>query len=296
MRQLISKLQYNNFEHGEFVDAQLRTYEETIALIENFPWREQREKIEIGLTGPSVIIEGDDGSYLKYACYYNKQYALYYYNSRKELFVKSLNNSADAKAYIAAYFTQDEFDVSAFRKENTFARNISKHFISKSFKYTTSTKSNFVFFVHQTILDLISVAIICYCSTLGQSFENINFIGLAALIFIVLLVVGFWTKLILFIEHQRIARGKCLILSKGSSTFSYGDEFDMSVYDKSFIREYIIKQKQGQRSFTRGFALTGLILKDGSVIKLPNLLISEDEVIEKLPTVKGRVRSTIPWT
>lgn len=80
MTTLISKVQYKNFETGEFVDVQERNYEETIQLIEKFPWNDQREKIVIDLTNPSITIEGKNNNFLKFAVFFNQKYVLHYFS------------------------------------------------------------------------------------------------------------------------------------------------------------------------------------------------------------------------
>ena len=68
MTRLISKVQYKNFEAGEFVEVCERTFNETTELIEKFPWTDQRDKIVIDLTNPSITIEGKNNDFLKLHC------------------------------------------------------------------------------------------------------------------------------------------------------------------------------------------------------------------------------------
>ena len=69
MTNLVSKMQYKNFEAGEFIEEKERSFDETIELIGNFPWEAQREKIVIELTNPSVTMEGKNNDYLKLCKY-----------------------------------------------------------------------------------------------------------------------------------------------------------------------------------------------------------------------------------
>lgn len=48
---LLTKVQYKDFEPGEFVEVQKRTYDETIKLIEEFPWNRQRDNIVVNHVG-----------------------------------------------------------------------------------------------------------------------------------------------------------------------------------------------------------------------------------------------------
>src|SRR5207237_249153 len=137
MRYLTSKIQYNNFETGEFIDKKERSYEETISLIENFPWTKQREKIIIDLTNPSVTIEGKDGDYLKLAVFFNGKYVLHYFNRDQILFTKSFVDIRDSFKYLENYFNES-FDTSDFKKEITWFQHNLKHFVSQDFVYTIS--------------------------------------------------------------------------------------------------------------------------------------------------------------
>ena len=64
MPDFISKLQYKNYEKGEFSDEKVRGLDETIQLIKNFPWTKQRG-VDVQLTGPSVTIQNEYAEYLK---------------------------------------------------------------------------------------------------------------------------------------------------------------------------------------------------------------------------------------
>lgn len=89
MVQLISKIQYQNFEAGEFVEIKERSYEETISIIEAFPWTEERNNLKVDLTNPSITIVNSYNEFLKIALYYNGKFVLHYYNNSEELFTKS---------------------------------------------------------------------------------------------------------------------------------------------------------------------------------------------------------------
>ena len=141
MTKLISKVQYKNFEAGEFVDIQERNYDETITLIENFSWENQREKIVIDLTNPSVTIEGKNNDYLKCGVFFNQKYVLHYLDASQTLFTKSFINLKDSYEYIKNYFVQAQFDTTYFKKENTWLRHNLRHFVTQDFKYLVNHKS-----------------------------------------------------------------------------------------------------------------------------------------------------------
>ena len=69
MISLISKIQYHNFEAGEFIDRKERSYEDTISLIKAFPWATERNGLKVDLTNPSITIENSYNEFLKLALY-----------------------------------------------------------------------------------------------------------------------------------------------------------------------------------------------------------------------------------
>lgn len=116
MNALVTKIQYKNFEPGEFVDVQKRIYEETIGLIEGYPWNIQREKFMIDLTNPSVTIEGRNGDYLKLAVFFNQKYVLLYLNKEQRLFSRSFSTLQDGYTYVKCFFEQPVFDLTGFKR------------------------------------------------------------------------------------------------------------------------------------------------------------------------------------
>src|ERR1700750_2717214 len=120
MKELISKIQYKNFEPGEFIEEKNRTYEETIQLIEDFSWNEQRDHIVIDLTNPSITIEGENNDYLKLAVFFNAKFVLHYLSNEKILFTKSFTDFRESYKYIHGFFESASFDVSDSKQENTW--------------------------------------------------------------------------------------------------------------------------------------------------------------------------------
>ena len=125
---LNSKVQYANFEIGEFSEERERTFEELVELIEHFPWEEQRESIAIDLTNPSITIQRKNDSFLKLSLYYNGKFVLYYFDQEHSFYTKSFTAATDSYGYIRNYFVAPTFDTNDFRKENTLFQNNLKHF------------------------------------------------------------------------------------------------------------------------------------------------------------------------
>ena len=132
---LLSKLQYKNYEPGEFTEQQERTYEETIQQVEGFPWEEQRDHWVVSLTNPSITIEGKNGDFLKLALYYNEKFVLYYLDPHHHLYTRSSLHYQDLYPIIRAFFKDDLFAPSELKREHTPLQNNIVHFEDKNFTY-----------------------------------------------------------------------------------------------------------------------------------------------------------------
>lgn len=138
MTLLTSKIQFNTFEVGEFVEEKKRTYEETVEIIERFPWNEQREKIVIELTNPSITVEGQNNDYLKLSVFFNGKFVLHYLDKEQVLFAKGFADIKYSYQYLKNYFT-GTFETTDFKKETTWFQNNLKHFVSQDFNYTVTS-------------------------------------------------------------------------------------------------------------------------------------------------------------
>ncbi len=123
MQQLISKVQYNNFEAGEFVDIKERNYEETITLIEGFPWNKQRENFSVNLTNSSITIEGNGAP-----------------------FTKIFERLESIYEYIKVFFEKNNVDTTGLKKTTNSLSKIIINFRTQDFVYTFSYNNRFKLF------------------------------------------------------------------------------------------------------------------------------------------------------
>jgi len=112
---LTCKVQYNDFEPGEFTDIKPVDYITAMGIIENFPWNEQRDHIQIDLTCPSVSLESSSDSILKLALYYNNKFVLHFFDG-KYMYTKSFTDYHAAYPYIHYFFEKESIDISLFKK------------------------------------------------------------------------------------------------------------------------------------------------------------------------------------
>lgn len=282
MTTLISKLQFKNYEAGEFTHTSTRTFEELIKLIERFPWKEQREEIVIDLTNPSVTIEGRNKDYLKLALYYNQKYVLYYFNEMQQLFVKSFVSLQDAYNYIKQFYETAVFDTTDFKKEPTIFQKNSKHFISNDFKYTVTPSSARKYLFSTSGMNfMFSLFILLFI--IYKGFNGLNTFLLIGLL-IAIFTIGGGIHLILFISYYKYVADKTLTLSKGNDQFCYGSINNPIFYKKNDIIKYSIIRSQGSRNQFNGFAITEIEFKNGEFIKIPNLLLEYSDIERKLGT------------
>ena len=79
-QKILVKIQYNNFEPGEFVYNQYLDFEDTLPVIQSFPWEVERTKFHVDLTSPSITFQIDANLFLKLALYYKKKFILHCYD------------------------------------------------------------------------------------------------------------------------------------------------------------------------------------------------------------------------
>ncbi|MBV4358373.1 hypothetical protein [Pinibacter aurantiacus] len=290
---LISKVQYKNFETGEFVDVQERSYEETIELIEKFPWNDQREKIVVDLTNPSITIEGKNNDFLKFALFFNRKYVLHYFDETQTLYTKSFFNLNEGFQYIKNYFEQPTFDTTDFRKENTWLQHNLQHFTTHDFRYEVSPKSTRTFLLSTSGTSFL-VGIIFLIIILLNHLYSTNIAELFVLL-LVMFLIGGGMNLILFFNYYNYAKDKVLIMSKGNDTFYFGTAENLIEYNKKEILQYTIFRTRGSRSSINAFAVVDIALKNGTLLRIPNLLVGYQAMEQKLFEYKRIEKNRFPF-
>lgn len=292
MTQLVSKVQFRNFETGEFVDEEERDYESTIRLIENFPWEEQRKKIVISLTNPSVTIMGKNGDFLKLAVFYNQKFVLHYFNENQELYTKSFIDFKGTYEYIRKYFELPVFDPSGFRKETTWFQHNLRYFVTQDFHYIVSPKSIRKYLWSTSGINfLASVVFIILFIVKASSFQLIPL----ALLLLIIFLIGGGINLILFFNYYNYASNKILFMSKGNNIFYFGPLGNPVKYDKEDVLAYTTVQMGNRKSPLSGFSFVEIDFMDGTSLQIPNLLVSRHDLENKLFGIPGAVKYKIPF-
>jgi hypothetical protein len=292
MELLTSKIQHRNFEIGEFVEEKQRSFEESIALIEHFPWEEERKKILISLTNPSITFQGKNNDYLKLALYYNGKFVLHYYDQNQTLYIKSFFGIKDSYKYIKAFFELSVFDYSEFRKENTIFQSNLKHFVSQDFCYKVTPKVIKRYLFSTSSINF-GVGIFFILLFTFKSNFHINPIGIFFALLLIM-IMGGGVNLILFFNYYSYAKDKVLIMSKGNNTFYFGDKGNPVKYDKTEIIRFVTSKVRNNKSPISGFAVVTIELKNGIDIQIPNLLVDDLALENKLDGIPGVIKNRFP--
>jgi hypothetical protein len=278
---LLSKIQYNNYETGEFTEEKDRTLQETITLINTFPWQQQREHYAVGLTGPSITLQGPNNDFLKLAAYYHGKFVLYYCKRPKTLYSKSFDQCSDALPFLQSYFNDTEFDTAAFHQQNTWFQRPESHFITRSFIYDLNA-ARLLSACAPSLFLLTYASILSFAVLFGN--PSVHALLLVAIPF----WLGFFYFLRLLFNHASACRGQVLIVSKGRDEFAYGPADAPHWMNKKDIVELIT---HGRRAKGGYFAMTRveIILQHDPSVDISCLLLNWDDLMRKFPGIPQSV-------
>ena len=293
MTTLTSKVQYKNFEEGEFIDIKERSYDDIIKLIEDFPWNSQREKIVIDLTNPSITIEGNNNDFLKLALFFNQKYVIHFFNETHVLYTKSFINLKDGYEFIKRYFEQLEFDTTDFKKETTWLQHNLKHFVTQDFRYGLTTKTIRNYLLSTSGINF-CISIVFGILMLSKGLNSINILGITALLLTIFLIGG-GLHLIIFFNYYNYIKNKILIMSKGNDLFYFGEIDKPIKYDKKNILQFTTIRSQGSRNQFNGFAIIKIEFKNGMILKIPNLLVDYSALENKLFEYPHIDKNKVPY-
>jgi hypothetical protein len=257
---LVSKIQYNNCELGEYKEETDRSPEETIHLIDQFPWQEERKSFHVGLTGPSITLQNIQGGFLKLAPYYNGKFVLYYFAPDTE-----------------------PFDTTGFQRQHTWPTNNFIHFIDRDFHYSVTPQRIFRYLLGSSGINF--AAFIIMICIIGADFIRQGLPphpGALAVIIPFLFILGGGLNLILFANYYRYSAGKLLVISQGSDIFYYGPEDQPLPFNKKDIMQLTRYEPRGTRNPIGFFMWVEIEFKDARSIAIPNLLIDSFDLEKKL--------------
>jgi len=283
---LTVKLQYKEYEEGEFTDIRSLTSDETIQLVAGYPWDTQRDHLAIGLTNPSVTIEGPSADFLKLSPFYNNKFALHYFDKVQHLYTQSFDQPSSAYPAIRSFFETQPFEPKGFRKEITWLQNNKGHFSTGNFHYV-SDPARFALPVF-IVVYLLFVAVVGAFG-FGRFWIGWGLIWLLAFLAIASGIVA------LMINHFRAAKGNVLIASKGKDEFSFGPIGSPEKFSKKDIREirtYGMRSKGGYPVLT----YLEIVFTDDWLIDIPCVMIRQPYLIRKFPDCpQSEIHSLFPF-
>jgi hypothetical protein len=147
---LLSKVQYKNYEVGEFSLKKERNLEDTITLIKQYPWDKNRHLADVKLTCPSVTIEHINGSFLKIGHYFSGKFCLYLLTEQGNLRSKVITKLEDSFPVTAAFYNNE--NISADFEPATLTFNAKKHFVTKLFEYRITFKRALAYLFYPVII------------------------------------------------------------------------------------------------------------------------------------------------
>jgi hypothetical protein len=290
---LTCKIQYNNFEAGEFTDVKQVDYKTALDIIEHFPWEKQREHIVIELTNPSVSFEYSPSCILKLALFFNGKFVLHFFDG-EHLYTKSFIDRKSACPFIEYFFQHQTIDPGIFKKENTWMKNISKHFLTGDFVYSVDKKNLWQMLDFSTIIFTAFQVFIIIMFMQSNMLLKYPIAGFFSFLLLSMLYGGI--NYVLLVNYYLYSRNKTLQLSKGNDIILWGKNEDLKEYKKSDVVKILIKKNKASRAPWGNFALSFLFFSDGSYIKIPSLILSDSDISYKMlpliPEIKG---SFIPF-
>jgi hypothetical protein len=263
-----------------------RTADATVQLINTYPWDQQRDHLAIGLTNPSITIEGIDNDYLKLSPWYNGKFVLHYFDRTHHLYTRSFDHLSDATPLIRTYFASSPPDLSTFKKEITWLQSNTAHFRTVEFIYS------------MRLARLTSVALLAlYTLFISATFTGVVIqhppfypILLMPLVLLFLII----RLAMVAVNHYRSAKDKVLIISRGKQEFSYGPAATPERFNKNDIKEIITYGRRAKGGFT---ALTRVEIRflDGRCINISCLMIPQETLTAKFPHCsRSEVGTTFP--
>ncbi|WP_259067090.1 hypothetical protein HDF24_19980 [Mucilaginibacter sp. X4EP1] len=270
MPQFISKLQHKYYEKGEYADEKVRTLQDTLQLIKDFPWDRERG-VDVQLTGPSVVIQDENTNYLKVALYFNGKYCLYYFDCDHHLYEFHTSELNDIYELVTKFF-DGQINLQKFEK-HTLSIGVHKHFESIAFDYTVSSSKFYfqLFFITLAFLaPLILTSRILFTRKISEVYPILVFVVCFSLFFLYLLV--------LMLKKYSKFKNMYLNISCGNDVFKFGDGETITEYNKADIAKINIYGKPGSNSM---LTIIEINFNDGTRLEFPTFLIDSITFIAK---------------
>ncbi|RFZ85334.1 hypothetical protein DYU05_06980 [Mucilaginibacter terrenus] len=271
MPNFTSKLQYQICEDGEYYDEIERSLEETLALIHNYPWYEQRTA-EVDITGPSVTIFDQRKNILKVGKHYGDTFHLYYLSYKNELFERYSINIDDVEDTVKEFFN-GQVQLHKLKKQRTWFSQ-RHYFATKGVNYTVNPLKAFLhnFWICITAIPL---TILIIPDLLKRSLDDILLFGIPLLLIMAIPLYCFLKLLRYSSQHLHISRA--------NNEFTFGNSRDVTTtYNKTDITKVIVTKSMNEKE-PISIRFIEVVFKDKTSIQFPNLLITDEKLAQKFP-------------
>ncbi|MDB5124800.1 MAG: hypothetical protein JWP94_2929 [Mucilaginibacter sp.] len=271
MPQFISKVQHYISEKGEFADEKARTPAQTLELIKDFPWQEERPFSDLKI-GPSVTIQDENSNYLKVVLGSDRIFSINFLDNDNHLYEYNVLD-IDTVCIEATSFFSGQVNIQNYKK-HFFNIGNRVNFLTKDFIYNVKALS---------VLWLSSLQIIPFFAItlfLVELSPNASFSERAFLILLFLLSGGLCGYIL---NRYLVCYSQTLQISKGNDIFYFGQGLDEKKYNKNDIEKIVIYSPGGKRKL-HFFYVFEIYFMDRSILKFSNMLISEGDFFNKFPS------------
>ena len=280
----LSKLQYRNYEQGEFTDSAERTPDEIADMIRSYPWATEGHLAPVGLQGPSITVQNGDAVYIKVSHYYNGKYCLYLLQNGS----CSKKIVADIEEAIMAVrtFCSGSLEASEFTTDITF--HPVRYFVTKDFRYRAGKGAMFPILVY-TIIPTILISTLAAIA-LMFAHDVILHSWLPALLIMVhcSLSVFLWYTTVmswrLYFNHYEYSKDQFIEISAGRNEFIFGTEEHQLTFKKDELERITVYRNTQRKNPSSYIELFELTFKDGTQISISSLLLKN--AYTKFPGVK----------
>ena len=281
MSQFISKLQYRNYEPGEFDGEKVRGLVDTLQLIKNFPWNEQRGG-DNEPTGPSVTIQDESKNFLKVTFYNEENYCVYYLDSGNHFYEYDADTLNDVDKLVTDFF-ESKLDLGLFHEHMFNAQN-GRHFITGNFRYRATLGRVIAqcFLLILLLMVIIVAPVIAFNSGSSSNKPVPAYMTIMLVFFFALITLPVIIILAIIYRKYLRCRNQVLEITRGKETFLFGTGADLRTYHKNDVQKIVCYQRSGNHS-PMLFSIYDIYFKNSDMIHLTSMLIPDYKMGAKFP-------------
>ncbi len=284
---LISKIQRNNYDIGEFSDIGMRNLEDVYQLIGTFDWKAQREAYSvIGITGAGICIEKEN-TFLKIGLYYNYKFRVWYYHlGSNSVFSVIVQSIEEALEYVKLFYENDLKITNAFQEQNKFLKNYNAHFITNTFYYKINSKRKKDYFLSVCGFGVIFSLIFFVLFVIFREEEPYF---LLAMFFICWL-----PNWLIYAHFIRKTKGYALQISLGQDVFYFGKSNAMVPFSKKDIVSITEYGTAKYSKFLEEFTVLEILMNNNTKLIIPNALIEDYDLMGKVGKIQYSRKFRLP--